>query len=110
MASDISDNPQFIVNGFICARIARALDAHYNGDQPGASDESGQDDSDETGEEETDDDDDQESVINLILEEEEIDVEDEHKSDEEDSVCEDGNGTVVELEPQKESDCEDGNI
>ena len=128
MASYISDNPQFIVNGPIRAGIAGALDAHYNGDQPsdsdesgqGDSDESGQDDSDEsgqddsdesgqdvsdeTGEEETDDDDDEESVIS---EEEEINDADEHKSDEEDSVYEDGNGAVAELEPRKESDCED---
>ena len=28
MAEHISNNPQFIVNGFICARISRALDGY----------------------------------------------------------------------------------
>ena len=99
MASYISDNPQFIVNGFIRAGITGALDAHYNVDQPNA----GTGDSDETEEEETDD---EEAVINLISEEEEIDDEDEHESDEEDNVYEDDHGGVVELESEKESDCE----
>ena len=116
MASYISDNHLFIVNRFIRARVAGALDVHYNGDQPhegtGDSDESGQDDSDESGqddsdetkEEETDDDnDDEDSVINSISEEDKIGDQDKHELDEEDNVYEDGHGVVVELKSEKES-------
>ena len=106
MASYISDNPQFIVNGFMRAGITGALDAHYSGDQPdegtvtGDIDESGHDDSDETEEEETDEEDDDEAVINLVSEEEEIDDEDEQESDEEDNVYADD--AVIELESEEE--------
>ena len=108
MASYISDNPQFIVNGFMRAGITGALDAHYSGDQPdegtvtGDIDESGHDDSDETEEEETDEEDDDEAVINLVSEEEEIDDEDEQESDEEDNVYADDNEAVIELESEEE--------
>ena len=107
MASYISRNPQFIVNGFIRSGITGALDAHYSGDQPeqgtGDMDESGHDqetdsenDSDESDEEETDyEDDDSKAVINLESGEEEIYDEHDRKA-------------VINLESEgEENDCED---
>ena len=107
MASYISCNPQFIVNGFIRSGITGALDAYYSGDQPeqgtGNMDESGHDqetdsqnDSDESDEEETDyEDDDSKAVINLESGEEEIYDEDDREA-------------VIDLESEEEeSDCED---
>lgn len=137
MASYISCNPQFIVNGFIRAGITGALDAYYNGDQAGEEtgdiEESGHAISDDSEEEETtDDEDDQESVINLVSEEEETDdedelgsnsdsqegeennSEDEHELDNEDyeeeevmTDDEDNHEAQIKLQSEGESDCED---